>query len=260
MRWSQQSLRWLENWIEPNVLRCDNASMPTLTPTVPVTGATGGIGTALVDELLRREHRVLALGRDRERLADLARTRQGVRTVLADLEHPESLAETLKPLSEEVGELPAFVHCAGLSPVATVAGSPVALWNRVLAVNLVAAAELTRLLLPALRAAKGHVVLVNASPGLHGVPRWSAFTASKAGLSELADALRAEEAEHGVRVTGVHPGGTATETLRRVRADFDRPYDPEACIRPTTLARAIVDVLEMPRDATVTELHLRPGP
>lgn len=235
-------------------------TMPNPTPTVLVSGATGGIGAALVDELLRREHHVVALGRDRERLADLARTRPGVRTLHADLEHPQNLPEALEPLLDEVGDLSAFVHCAGLSPVATVADSPVALWNRVLSVNLVAAAELTRLLLPALRAAKGHVVLVNAAPGLHGVPRWSAFTASKAGLSELADALRAEESEHGVRVTGVHPGGTATETLRRVRADFDRPYDPRSCIRPTTLARAIVDVLQLPRDATVTELHLRPGP
>ena len=235
--------------------------MPTMTtPTVLVSGATGGIGAALVDELLRRERHVVALGRDLDRLTDLARSRPGVRTVRADLEHPQSLSEALGPLLGEVEELSAFVHCAGLSLVASVTDSPVALWNRVLAVNLVAAAELTRLLLPALRTAKGHVVLVNAAPGLHGVPRWSAFTASKPGLSELADALRAEEAEHGVRVTGVHPGGTATETLRRVRADFDRPYDPQACIRPATLARAIVDVLESPRDATITELHLRPGP
>ncbi|WP_307600324.1 SDR family NAD(P)-dependent oxidoreductase [Nocardiopsis listeri] len=178
------------------------------TPTVLVSGATGGIGTALVDELLRRERHVAALGRDPDRLADLARTRPGVRTVHADLEHPQSLPRALGPLLGEVGELSAFVHCAGLSPVATVADSPAALWHRVLSVNLIAAAELTRLLLPALRAAKGHVVLVNAAPGLQGVPRWSAFTASKAGLSELADALRAEEAEHGVRVTGIHPGGT----------------------------------------------------
>lgn len=234
--------------------------MRSPTPTVLVSGATGGIGAALVDELLRRERHVVAMGRDLDRLADLARTRPGVRTVLADLEHPQTLAETLEPLTEEIGELSAFVHCAGLSPVASVADSPAALWNRVLAVNLIAAAGLVRLVLPALRTAKGHVVLVNAAPGLHGVPRWSAFAASKAGLSEPAGALRAEEARYGVRVTSVHPGGTATETLRRVRADFDRPYVPEACIRPTTLAGAIADVLDLPRDALVTELHLRPGP
>lgn len=61
-------------------------------------------------------------------------------------------------------------------------------------------------------------------------------------------------------MSSVHPGGTATETLRRVRTDFGRPYDPDSCIRPATLARAIVDVLDLPRDAQITELHLSPGP
>lgn len=230
------------------------------TPTVLLTGATGGIGTALTDELLERGRHVLALGRDPDRLAALARDRPGMETVLADLEHPPSLATAVEPLIAFGTELEAFVHCAGTSPVAPVADSPTDLWQRVMAINLLSAAELARLCLPALRAARGTVVLVNAAPGLHGVPHWSAFTASKAGLSELADALRAEEAVHGVRITSVHPGGTATETLRRVRSDFGHPYDPDTCIRPPTLARAIVDVLDLPRDAQVTELNLRPGP
>ncbi|MGW5877319.1 SDR family oxidoreductase [Nocardiopsis terrae] len=223
--------------------------------TVLVSGATGGIGSALVDALVARGWSVTALGRGRERLAALSRGRPRVRTVRADLRRPEALAEAVADL----GELDAFVHCAGVSPVAPVADSPVSLWQEVLAVNLVSAAELTRALLPALRAGRGHVVLVNAAPGLREVPGWAAFAASKAGLSELAGSLRQEEAAHGVRVTGVHPGGTATELLREVRSAFGRDYDPAECIQPATLARAVVGVLELPRDAQVTEIHLRPG-
>lgn len=143
--------------------------------------------------------------------------------------------------------------------VASAAESPTDLWRDTLAVNLVSAAELTRVLLPALRARRGHVVFVNAAPGLHGTPAWSAYTASKAGLRELADALRAEEAGHGLRVTGVHPGGTATELLREVRSAFGHDYDPDTCIRPETLAAVIADALETPRDAQLTEIDLRAG-
>lgn len=235
--------------------------MPSMTnpsPTILVTGATGGIGTALVDELIFRGRHVLALGRDPERLAALERGRPRVRTRRVDLEHPEELASLLEPWLAEREGLEGFVHCAGLSPVASLTDSPIDLWNRVLAVNLVSAAELLRLFLPALRAARGHVVLVNATPGLSGVPGWSAFTASKAGLEELAATLRAEESEHGVRVSGVHPAGTATELLRRVRADFGRSYDPDVCIRPETLARAVVDVLDLPRDAQVSRIEVLP--
>lgn len=224
--------------------------------TVLVSGATGGIGTALVEALVLTGRPVVALGRDPDRLAELAREHPLVRPLRADLRHPETLADAVA----DIVELDAFVHCAGVSPVASVADSPVDLWQEVLAVNLIAAAELTRLLLPALRASRGHVVLINASPGLHSVPDWSAFTASKAGLSELAGSLRQEEAEHGVRVTSVHPDGTATELLRAVRGAFGRDYDPAACIRPATLASAVVGALDLPRDAQITELHLRPGP
>ncbi|GAB3701633.1 SDR family NAD(P)-dependent oxidoreductase [Nocardiopsis oceani] len=155
---------------------------------VLVTGATGGIGSALVDTLVERGRPVVALGRDPERLAELTRDRPQVRAVRADLRRPETLADAVAGIAG----LDAFVHCAG--------------------------------------------------------------------LSELADALRQEEAAHGIRVTGVHPGGTATDLLREVRDAFGHDYDPAACIQPETLAGAVADVLDLPRDAQVTELNLRPGP
>lgn len=220
-----------------------------------VTGATGGIGSAVVRALAERGDRVIALGRDPGRLAGLAAL-PGVRALAVDLRDLAALPAAL----DGVAGLDALVHCAGTAPVAAVADSPAALWEEVLAVNLVAAAELTRLALPALRARRGHAVFVNAAPGAHGVPGWAAYTAAKAGLRELADALRAEEAGNGVRVTGVYPAGTATELLRRTRAAFGRDYDPDACIRPETVAAAIRDVLSLPPDAQVGEITLRPGP
>jgi NADP-dependent 3-hydroxy acid dehydrogenase YdfG len=218
---------------------------------VLVTGATGGIGSALVAALASAGHRAIALGRDADRLQPLA-----ARTIVADLAQIDQLAE----VAGDFGALDALVHCAGVSEVAPVADTQPATWEHTLTVNVTAAAELTRLALPALRRSHGHVVFVNAAPGLRAVPRWSAFVASKAALRELADSLREEEAVHGIRFTTVYPAGTATERLRRTRAAFGRPYDPARSIQPATLAAMIVWVLAAPADAYISELAVLPIP
>ncbi|HEY2551895.1 MAG TPA: SDR family NAD(P)-dependent oxidoreductase [Streptosporangiaceae bacterium] len=278
--------------------------------TILISGAAGGIGIALVAELLGAGHEVTGLCRDQDGQARLEAI--GGRAVVADLADPASIAASLaagasspgaKPsssglagpaegagpangsgtadgagpgdcagpadrigpgdaagLAGEPVRLDALVHCAGVADIGAVADMQPGSWQRVLAVNVAAAAELTRLLLPALRAARGHVVFVNATPGIRAVPRWSAFVASKAALRELADSLRDEEAEHGVRVTSVYPAATATERLRSIRAGFGRPYDPQRCIQPSSLASMIAWVLAAPPDAYPSELSVLPGP
>ncbi|OSC49851.1 short chain dehydrogenase, partial [Streptomyces sp. 4F] len=72
-------------------------------------------------------------------------------------------------------------------------------WRNQLNVNLVAPAELTRLFLPQLRVAQGHVLFVNSGSGLNAHAGWSAYAASKHGLKALADSLRHEEHANGVR-------------------------------------------------------------
>jgi NADP-dependent 3-hydroxy acid dehydrogenase YdfG len=219
-----------------------------------VTGATGGIGGAVVRALLDRGSRVLAVGRSAERIE--SRYGDRVRAVPIDLAGPFEVPAELHALDR----LDALVHCAGIADVASVEESGPDLWRRTLNVNVVSAAELTRVLLPALRTARGRVVFVNAAPGMRAVPRWSAYVASKAAQRALADALRAEEEPHGVRVTTIYPGGTATDLLARVRADFGAPYDPDACLRPETVASLVLTALDAPDDAQLTELSVRPFP
>ncbi|MEO5653627.1 MAG: SDR family NAD(P)-dependent oxidoreductase, partial [Marmoricola sp.] len=133
-------------------------------------------------------------------------------------------------------------------------------WRHQLDVNLVAPAELTRRALPALRAARGTVVFVNSGAGLRANPQWAAYAAAKHGLRALADALRAEEAEHGVRVTSVYPGRTATPMQERVHDQEGKDYDAGQWIRPESVAASIVHALDLPRDATIPDLSLSPGP
>ena len=130
-------------------------------------------------------------------------------------------------------------------------------WATQLQVNLVAPAALTRVALPVLRAARGTVVLVNSGAGLFAHPGWSAYAASKHGLRALADALRAEEPD--LRVTTVYPGRTATAMQEKVHRQEGKEYDAADWIRPETVADAILHVLDLPRDATISDLTVRPG-
>jgi short-subunit dehydrogenase len=104
------------------------------------------------------------------------------------------------------------------------------------------------------------VVFVNSGAGLNAHPTWSAYAASKFGLRALADALRGEETGHGVRVTTVFPGRTATPMQQKVHAQEGKDYDPDAWSSAETVAATILHVLDLPRDSTVPEVSVRPVP
>jgi NADP-dependent 3-hydroxy acid dehydrogenase YdfG len=224
-----------------------------------VTGAGSGIGEALANALSRRGEDLVLLARSAER-ADELRTRfPSARTVVADLADPSGLESVLSG-QDLPDRLDSLVHVAGVIELGGVAEQPPSVWRTTLDVNLLAPAELTRLLLPALRATGGHVVFVNSSAGRTANPRWSSYAASKHGLRALADSLRAEERESGVRVTSVYPGRVATAMQEKVHAQEGRAYDPADWVAPGSVAAMVLAALDLPRDAEVTELTVRPGP
>jgi short-subunit dehydrogenase len=215
-----------------------------------LTGAGSGIGRELARRLRDRGDELWLVVRDRAKVADEFADAQ---VLVADLADGAALRDLHLP-----DRLDSVVHVAGLVELGSVAELSEDAWTDQLAVNLVAPALLTRAALPALRAAAGTVVLVNSGAGLRANPGWAAYAASKFGLRALADALRAEEREHGVRVTSVFPGRTATPMQEKVHRQEGREYDGSDWIRPETVVDAIVSVLDLPADATVPELTISP--
>jgi short-subunit dehydrogenase len=227
--------------------------------TIVLTGAGSGIGQLLAQRLHERGDGLVLVARDEPRAEDLTATFPGSTAIVADLGRPETLADAVAAADLPV-QVDAVVHAAGIVDLGHVADLPVASWNEQLAVNLVAPAELTRLLLPQVRAARGQVLFVNSGAGLTAHPQWAAYAASKHGLKALADALRGEEAEHGVRVTTVYPGRTATPMQALVHAQEGKPYDAAAWIDAASVITAILTALDLPRDAVISDLSVKPGP
>ncbi|MCT1366149.1 MULTISPECIES: SDR family oxidoreductase [Microbacterium] len=222
-----------------------------------LTGAGSGIGAVLARRLVERGDDVVVLARDAGRARQIADDLPGVSTLVGDLAQPGRLSWALSKQSLP-DRIDSLVHAAGVVDLGSVGDLTPALWEQQLAVNLVAPAELTRLLLPVLRVSRGHVVFVNSGAGLRASPGWSAYAASKHGLRALADALRQEEAEHGVRVTSVYPGRTATPMQERVHRQEGQEYDAARFITPDAVATTILAALDLPRDAHLTDLTVRP--
>lgn len=223
-----------------------------------ITGAGSGIGVVLAQKLADRGDDVWLLVRDAGRAVQLRERFPAAHTLVGDLADPARLSWAFSHQSVPA-QLDSLLHVAGVVELGPIGETPVATWQHQLNVNAVAPAELTRLMLPALRAARGHVVFVNSGAGLRVSPEWGSYGASKFAVRAVADALREEERPNGVRVTTVYPGRTATPMQEKVHRQEGAAYDASRWIAPASVATAILAALDLPRDAELTELTVRPG-
>jgi NADP-dependent 3-hydroxy acid dehydrogenase YdfG len=219
-------------------------------PTALITGASGGLGSAIATALAPT-HTLFLGGRPSERLDELAE-RLGATTWPLDLEDVESIPAAVEPLVE----LDVLIHNAGAAYPAELADSTVDEWRRTFEVNVVGAVALTQALMPVLRASKAQVVFVNSGAGLKVLPGMASYSASKFAQRAVADSLR--EAEPSLRVTSVHPGRIDTAMQQRLVEFEGGDYNPAAYLRPETVAKVIADVVLAPRDAHVHEVIVRP--
>jgi short-subunit dehydrogenase len=218
-----------------------------------VTGATSGIGAATARILVDRGDDLVLLARDAARGDALARAFPGCTVVAGDLQDLDGIDDRELP-----DRIDGAVHAAGVVDVALLADTEPDSLVRTIQVNLTAPALWTQVLLEPVRRARGTHVFVNSGSGLRANAQWASYNASKFGLRGFADALRLEEAEHGVRVSTVYPGRTATPMQEQVHQQEGARYDAAAWIRPETVAGEIVRLLDLGPDATIPDLLIRP--
>ncbi|HUH70399.1 MAG TPA: SDR family oxidoreductase [Mycobacterium sp.] len=220
-------------------------------PTALITAAGRGIGSAIA-EALAPTHTLLLAGRPSDHL-DAVAERFGATTFPLDLTDTDEIEATC----EVVDELDVLVHNAGVSIPGHVAESNVDEWRATFAVNIFGPVELTLVLLPALRRARGQVVFINSGSGRKVSPGMASYSASKFALRAFADSLREDEPD--LRVTTIYPGRTDTDMQRELVEFEGGQYDPANFLRPETVAAAVANAVATPPDGHVHEVVLRPG-
>ena len=203
-----------------------------------VTGATRGIGAAIVEALARLGANVTLLGRDNaaleNRAAAVAKAYEiNVRSEVADVGEADQVAAAFKKAVAANGPVSILINNAGTAESAPFHRMEPALWETMLRVNLTGTFICTQAALPnMLQAGYGRIVNVASTAGLRGYAYVSAYCAAKHGVIGLTRALAQETALKGITVNAVCPGYTDTdmtrETIDNIVAKTGRTPDEAA--------------------------------
>ncbi|GAA3520569.1 SDR family NAD(P)-dependent oxidoreductase [Actinocatenispora rupis] len=202
-----------------------------------VTGASSGIGWATALRLAELGARVILTGRDTNKLAVLA-TMTGGTPLAADLSDPAAVSHLATAALDAAGRVDLLVNNAGEGYAGRVTSMAAGQVARLVATNLVAPIELTRMLLPGMVSrGTGTVAFVSSIAGRTGVAGEAVYAATKAGVDTFAESLRLELADTGVRVGVLVPGVVRTAFFERRGEPYQRRTP-----RPLPAAR-VADVL-----------------
>ncbi|RVA16269.1 SDR family NAD(P)-dependent oxidoreductase [Mesorhizobium sp. M7D.F.Ca.US.004.03.1.1] len=186
---------------------------------VLLTGAAGGIGRSIAHALLGAEVSVVAVDRDRARLALLAAAAESlggrIETLVCDVTNQPAVEATAEAAIATMGRIDALIHCAGKdAPSGRAWEESAEHWRDIIDVDLNAVWWSTRAVLPhMISRGSGRIILISSVAGR--IPTGGAsvaYNTAKAGINGLTIALSAQVEGSGVLVNAIAPGPTGTGT------------------------------------------------
>lgn len=218
-----------------------------------VTGASSGIGAAIARAFVGAGVRVVLGARRLERLESLAAELGGddvARAVRLDVTDWESNQAAVRAATDAFGRLDVVVVNAGFgAPRGWLESSPEH-WRDMVLTNVYGAAITVRAALPALLESKGDVLFMSSVAGRRVLPG-SLYSATKHAVTAMAEAVRQEVAEQGIRVTSIEPG--------MVDTPFFDGGAPDWALADDDIADAALFAVSRPTRATITTLTVRPS-
>jgi NADP-dependent 3-hydroxy acid dehydrogenase YdfG len=220
-----------------------------------ITGASSGIGEATARLAVKEGHRVVLAGRRRELLDRLAGELGGPDRAVAvtcDVTDWEQVRSAVDRAVEAYGRLDVVFANAGIANRSSFleGGSTPEDWRSMVLTNVYGPAITARAAMPALLESKGHFVITGSVAGRIPTPG-SLYSATKWAMTGLAQNLRAELADTGVRVTLVQPGLTDTVLINPARA-------ADVKLDPADVARTVMFAVNQPPSVDINEIVVRP--
>jgi NAD(P)-dependent dehydrogenase (short-subunit alcohol dehydrogenase family) len=230
-----------------------------------ITGCSTGFGRELARYTLDRGYRVVVTARKPADVEDIAAGHGDRALALAlDVTKPHEIAASVKAAEAKFERIDVLVNNAGVGYFAAVEESDDAEVRRMFEINFWGLANMSRAVLPGMRARhSGHIVNISSMGGVRGAPSVGYYNATKFGLEGLSEALAQEVAPLGIKVLIVEPSGFRTDWAGRSANETKNPisdYDSTAGARlrmirgysgkqpgdPVRAAAAIVKAVEAP--------------
>ncbi|HEU4425803.1 MAG TPA: SDR family oxidoreductase [Pilimelia sp.] len=185
-----------------------------------VTGGASGIGLATARLLASRGARVACFD------LDGAKVPEPLVAIAADVTDDEAVQRGVDRVVEEFGRLDIVVNNAGIGAIGTVADNQSQEWKRVLDVNVIGMARVSRAALPHLRRSPAAAIVNTCSiAATAGLPQRALYSATKGAVLSLTLAMAADHVREGIRVNCVNPGTADTPWVARL---LEQAADPEA--------------------------------
>jgi short-subunit dehydrogenase len=215
-----------------------------------ITGASSGIGEALARALSARGASVILSGRNVAALEAVARDCADALVLPFEATDFDQIPGIADRAWSWKGRVDGLVNNAGVTQRSLAIETTFAVYQRMIAVDLLGPIALTQALLPRMvQAGGGRIVAIASVAGLAGIPLRSAYCAAKHGLVGYHDAVRAENEHLGIRVHVIAPGSVRTNVSRNaLTADGSRRGVSDAAIDnglpPAEVAQAILAAVE----------------
>lgn len=225
-----------------------------------VTGATRGIGLAIVRALLERGGRVFLCARDN---ADVGKTVASLKSdhgdrvygEACDVRSYENVCSLFSNVRRKFGALDILVNNAGIGSHSYVEQMPVEEWNATLETNLSGVFHCCHEALPLMKGPGGYIINIGSLAGKHASAGSAAYCASKFALVGFSEALMQEVRYDHIRVSLVMPGSVNTSFGRGGGQDPEKTWK----LLPEDVAAVVINLLEMDPRALPSQIELRPS-
>ncbi len=234
---------------------------------VLLTGAAGGMGTAIAKALVEAGHAVVLVDREERKLGALAQSLGGKTIPLVvDITDGKAVSALPERTPTKFRPIDILINNAGhdIGGRKRFDVGSADDWATIVDTNLNGMMRVTRAFLPDMvRRNTGDIVNMGSIAALRIVPDMAPYNASKAGIHMLTDVIRAELAETDIRVTEIMPGLTRTGIiLTRYRGDRAQEKDYfdqlKIALEPEDIARSIMFALAQPRHVQVAQMVVLP--
>ncbi len=228
--------------------------------TAVITGAASGIGRACAEALDALHVNLILVGRDLQKLGDVARTLQHEpRLIVLDVRDREAVKEAFGSIEADI-----LINNAGLAlGLEALDAGDIDQWETMIDTNIKGLLYVSRALIPRMRVRnRGHIVNIGSIAGRMTYPGGNVYCATKSAVHALSEAMNVDLAGTMIRVSNIAPGAVETEfSNTRFSGDNDRAnavYEGYEPLRAEDIADLIVYVLGAPLHVNIQDVLVMP--